>query len=77
MITVGTVVKSVAGRDQGRYYMVTKLEGQAVYIADGKLRRLSRPKRKNQKHLQLTNHAITPTPQLTDKQLRKALTILD
>lgn len=76
MVTVGTVVKSMAGKDQGRYCVVVRLEGQRVYVADGKWRKLSNPKAKKPKHLQATCHKVALTPQLTNKQLKKALTML-
>lgn len=50
----GSVVKSTAGRDGGRFYAVMRVEGRDVYIADGKLRRVEAPKSKNRAHLALT-----------------------
>ena len=54
-ITVGSIVKSVAGRDQGSFYMVYEIvDGDYVTIVDGSLRKLSKPKKKKVKHLQNT-----------------------
>lgn len=50
-LQIGCVVYSKMGRDRGSYYMVVKTEGECVYIADGELRKLSHPKRKNIKHI--------------------------
>ncbi len=51
-ITVGTVVRSIAGRDKGERFIVLTREGEYAYIADGELRKTDRPKKKKLKHLQ-------------------------
>ena len=38
---------SLAGHDKGHYYVVVGEEAEAVYVADGELKLLVRPKRKN------------------------------
>lgn len=49
---VGQYVKSKAGRDKGRIFLVLEIIDQNyVLIADGDLRRLEKPKRKKIKHL--------------------------
>lgn len=51
-IQKGDIVYSLAGRDQGRYFLtIDTVDEQYVLIADGKLRRLETPKRKKVKHL--------------------------
>jgi ribosomal protein L14E/L6E/L27E len=72
-MTVGSVVKSIAGHDKNRFFMVLRIEGDFAYIADGKARALSSPKKKRLKHLRKTNAVIDPGTVLTDKQLRAAL----
>ena len=49
---VGQVVRSIAGRDNGKAFIVVKTEGEYVYIADGKTHRLEYPKKKKLKHIQ-------------------------
>lgn len=49
-IFVGDVVKSVAGRDKGKFMLVIAV-GERITVIDGKLRRVSTPKQKNPKHL--------------------------
>lgn len=73
MIAAGSVVKSIAGHDKNRFYLVLRCEGDFAFIADGKVRRLSAPKKKRLKHLQRTLAVIDPGTVLTDKQLRAAL----
>ena len=54
VIAAGMVVKSMAGHDSGSYYAVMRVENGFAYIADGKLRKVERPKKKNPLHLQKT-----------------------
>ena len=48
----GMLVKSKAGHDKDRIYVIIRAEDEYVYVADGDLRPLRRMKRKNGKHLQ-------------------------
>ena len=46
-IEVGSICLARAGRDKGKYFIVSEvLEGGYVSIVDGKTRKLSKPKRK-------------------------------
>ena len=49
---VGQVVRSIAGRDNGTAYVVLRIEGNYVYVADGAIRKLENPKKKKFKHIQ-------------------------
>ena len=71
----GTIVKSGAGHDAGRFYLVVKADHDAVYIADGKRRKLFAPKRKKAKHVKAT-HAVLMLDGLSDRALNKALRAL-
>ncbi len=46
------VVVSLAGRDRGKYFFVVEAGEAYVTIADGKGRKLERPKKKKRKHVQ-------------------------
>ena len=46
------VVRSCAGRDKGQLFYVIDVDEQYVYLADGKSRKLEKPKRKKRKHVQ-------------------------
>jgi ribosomal protein L14E/L6E/L27E len=49
----GQVVKSLAGRDKGKLYLIVGfVEGNRVLLADGRCRTVNSPKKKNLKHLQ-------------------------
>lgn len=69
----GMIVKSIAGHDKDRYYLIVEACSKSALIADGKRRRLEKPKRKNIKHLQQTNYFCQPNEYKTDKQLRALL----
>ncbi len=68
----GMIVRATAGREQNHFMMVVSCDSGYVYLADGKERKLSSPKKKNIKHVAPTN-AVIDTDNLTDKGLRKLL----
>lgn len=50
-IEVARVVVSAAGRDRGRAFVVLAMEGEFAHVADGRLRKVEKPKKKKLKHL--------------------------
>lgn len=54
-LRVGQVVLSLAGRDKGKYYIVLSVQGSIVSVADGRIKKVERPKKKNIKHLRSLN----------------------
>ena len=50
-LQVGDVVLSLCGRDQNRCFFVIGREKPYVFLADGRLRRLEKPKTKKAKHV--------------------------
>ena len=50
-INQSDIVLSLAGRDQGKLFYVIKTDGVYALLANGKDRRLERPKRKKLKHV--------------------------
>lgn len=44
---------SRAGHDKDNMYVIVKEEANWVYLADGKLKPLEKPKKKNKKHIQV------------------------
>lgn len=73
MLRVGQIVKSIAGHDQGRFYVIIAVEKNRVAIADGKLRKLEKPKAKNTLHVSPTASELDLAAVTTDKKLREAL----
>ena len=54
-VQIGRAAVSIAGRDKNRYFIIVSIiDEQYVYIADGDLRPKDRPKKKKTKHLRLT-----------------------
>ncbi len=72
-IKKGCVVKSISGRDAERFYLVIKVEKDFLWIVDGKIRPLEKPKRKNPKHLRKTNLQVRVEDFTTNNQLRRLL----
>ena len=68
----GSVVRAEAGRDGGKYFAVVDADEKYCLIADGKSRKLSSPKRKNIKHIRVTDSMIDLND-ITDKKLRNVL----
>jgi len=69
---IGMVVQNQSGHDKG-YFAVVKIDSSYVYIANGKTRLLSSPKRKNPRHLILTKAILDMDSITTDRKLRAAL----
>ena len=69
----GQVVFSKAGRDCGYPMLVLKEEDGFVFVVDGKERPLSRPKRKNPKHLAPTKKIVDQSDMANDSRIKKVL----
>ena len=54
-MVAGSVVKSKAGRDNGKWFIVLRIEGDCAFLTDGDLRKVDKPKKKKIKHIQTTN----------------------
>ncbi len=74
------VVRSLRGRDAGKLFFVLESDGLYALIADGKGRRLEKPKRKKLKHLQFversddrTDMKLRSGEKVTNSELRRAL----
>ncbi len=59
---VGMLATSKAGHDKDSVYVIIREEGEYIYVADGKIRTVERPKRKNRKHVQLIKKKRMPEP---------------
>ena len=68
------IVKTTAGNDAGRYYIVLKAEEKRCLLTDGRHRKLDRPTVKNIKHLECTGRWVDLTECNTDRKIRHALT---
>ena len=72
----GEIVRSRAGRDRGRAFVVLKLlDEDYVLLVDGRLRTLERPKKKKRMHLlKASETRMELSGRLLDADFRKFLT---
>ena len=63
-LTIADVVVSTAGRDQGQLFYVLEADDTYLTLADGKGRRIEKPKRKKRKH---TNKVLRSDTRVADK----------
>jgi ribosomal protein L14E/L6E/L27E len=79
---LGQLVKSLAGRDKDKHYLVVGFAEDRVLLSDGRCRPLNRVKKKNSKHLQPYNCVVPGIKErirqgnLTDTILRNTLNSL-
>ncbi len=69
----GTVVASKAGHDKGSFFAVVRVENDMAYIADGKGRSISEPKRKKLIHLAFTDTVLDEQVMNDDSKLSEAI----
>ena len=69
----GRIVVSTAGRDKCKVMVIVKETENYLLVCDGKERPVERPKRKNPKHLKLTNLYLEAHQLETNRALLKAL----
>ena len=75
-----SLIVSKAGRDKGQLFYVIDADEQYVYLADGKSRKLEKPKRKKRKHVEQVPRTesriaekIRNGEQVLNSELRKEL----
>lgn len=73
MLKRGSVVVSSAGKDQGTFLVVVRVEPDGVWVADGRRRSLERPKRKNPRHVAATPFTADEASMATNRELRRVL----
>lgn len=79
-IEIGSIVTSTAGRDKGNYFIVVGIEENYVYIVDGNIRKIERPKKKKLKHIEVTNfineniaERVNRNNKITNQDIKKVL----
>lgn len=45
--------KSMSGHDRNQYYLIQKKDEEFVYLVNGSTKKIEKPKKKNQKHIQV------------------------
>ena len=53
----GDVVKSVAGRDKDKIFIIIRTQEKSVFLVDGRTRKINNPKKKSAKHLEMISVA--------------------
>ena len=84
-LNAGDIVCSKAGRDKGKYFVVVATDGsEFVYICDGKLRKVDKPKKKKIKHLAKTSYVsvfikdkLETGERVTNPDLRRVIGEID
>ena len=69
----GMVVRSIAGRDAGGWFVVMQVENGFCHIADGRRRSIAVPKKKNPLHLRKTSYTLDLAQIGSDRQLKRLL----
>ena len=79
-IRVGSVVLSTQGRDKGMYFLVVSVDKGFVFLADGGMRKLNAPKKKNVKHVSFSGvmleaiaEKLTTGKKVFDSEVKSAL----
>lgn len=79
-IGIGSVVLSTQGRDKGMYFVVTSVGNDVIYLADGGMRKLATPKKKNIKHVSFSGvvldsiaSKLTEGKKVFDSEVKSAL----
>lgn len=79
-LRISDIVVSLNGRDAGNKFFVVDMEDGYAGIADGKGRRIEKPKRKKIKHLRLAGRSenraaekLRSCEKVTNNELRRAL----
>ena len=79
-IAKSNIVRSDAGRDKGKLFVVLAVEGEFLLLADGKTRKVENPKRKKRRHVLFVSaektrlsEKITGNVKFTNSELRRTL----
>lgn len=70
---VGKIVRSSAGRDKGQYLLCVGENESFLLVCDGKRRPVERPKRKNPRHVIITDDRLPKEDAQTNRALRRSL----
>ncbi len=80
MYTKGQLVYSKAGRDKKRPFIIFDFDDEYLYLVDGDLRKLEKPKKKKKMHVQIINkidfnikEKLDANLYILDSDIRKAL----
>jgi ribosomal protein L14E/L6E/L27E len=76
------IVKSLAGRDHDRLFVVLGVEPDFALLADGRLRKVQKPKRKKLKHISFVAYPdekfalkLAQGEKVTNSEIRRMLSL--
>ena len=79
-IAKSNIVRSDAGRDKGKLFVVLATEGEYLLLADGKSRKVESPKRKKRRHVLFVaadetrlSEKMRREEKITNSELRRTL----
>ena len=79
-IEIADIVISLNGRDEGKRFLVVNAGDEYSLLADGKSRKIDKPKRKKNKHIKFEDKCtgivaqkLTSGEKVTNNELRRAL----
>ena len=79
-IAKSNIVRSDAGRDKGKLFVVLAVEGEYLLLADGKSRKVESPKRKKRRHVLFVaadenrlSDKMKSEEKITNSELRRTL----
>jgi ribosomal protein L14E/L6E/L27E len=79
-IARSNIVRSDAGRDKGKLFVVLDTEGEYLLLADGRSRKVETPKRKKRRHVLFVSAEenrlsvkINSNEKVTNSELRRTL----
>ena len=79
-IAKADIVRSDAGRDRGKLFIVLAVEGEYLLLADGKGRKVEDPKRKKRRHVLFVaaeetrvSEKIKNNEKITNSEIRRTL----
>ena len=73
IVETGMLAKSKAGHDKGHLYVIYDVDETYVYLVDGEIRTIDKPKKKKRKHVQLIceKHEIEGKDDVAVKRILK------
>lgn len=78
-LSVGDIVTSIRGRDKGFNYIVWSIEGDTLFLVNGKQRKIENPKKKKTIHVAFSSKSeiliqnLKLNKKINDAYLRKVL----
>lgn len=79
-LKVGDIVLSKMGRDSGRHYVVMSVRDNFVFICDGDVHKVDKPKKKKNKHVESTGSfsdyvtaKLSEGAKVTNTELRRVI----